>query len=242
MLHALILLGLALGLGPVVANVPHAVLAAILMKVGWDIIDWGYIRRMRRAPREKFVIMLVTFVLTVFVDLIVAVAVGIILASFVNSRGLAQEQLKGLRQSIDADELDQLTEEERVMLRSANGKVLVTMLHGSFSYASARELSRRASPKVTGYRASVYDFSNAGYIDTSAALAIDEMVELSQANRQHVFVSGLRGQALRALDGLGVLERVPPAQRFDDRIEAIRAAVNWVKADQSDVAPDAVTS
>jgi SulP family sulfate permease len=232
MLHAAILLALAMGLGPVVAHVPHAVLAAILMKVGWDIIDWGYLKRMRRAPREKFIIMLVTLALTVFVDLIIAVAVGIILASFVNSRGLAVEQLKGLRQSIDADELDQLTEEERVMLRSANGKVLVTILHGSFSYASARELSRRASPKVTGYRASVYDFSSAGYIDTSAALAIDEMIELSQSNQQHLLVAGLKGQALRALDGLGVLERIPRAQRFDDRREAIRAAVELVQSEQ----------
>lgn len=234
MLHAAVLLALALGLGPVVSHVPHAVLAAILMKVGWDIIDWGYLKRMRRAPREKFIIMLVTMALTVFVDLIMAVAVGIILASFVNSRGLAREQLKGLRQSGDADELDQLSDGERAMLRSANGKVLVTILHGSFSYASARELSRRASPKVTGYRAAVYDFSNAGYVDTSAALAIDEMIALSQSNRQHLFVAGLEGQALRALDGLGVLERIPPAQRFDNRSEAIRAAVDVVEDQGAD--------
>lgn len=224
MLHALVLLALALGLGPVVAHVPHALLAAILMKVGWDIIDWGYLKRMRRAPREKFVIMLVTLGLTLFVDLIVAVAVGIILASFVNSRGLAQEQLKGLRQSANGDDLDALTEEERILLRSAGGSVLVTTLHGSFSYASARELARRASPKVTGYRAAVYDFSGAGYMDTSAALAIDEILALAQTQDQHLFVSGLSGQALRALDGLGVLERVPADHRYAERTEAIAAA------------------
>ncbi len=229
MLHALVLLGLALGLGPVVANVPHAVLAAILMKVGWDIIDWGYLKRMRRAPREKFVIMLVTFFLTVFVDLIVAVAVGIILASFVNSRGLAQEQLKGLKQSIDADELDQLSEEERALLRSVNGKVLVTLLHGSFSYASARELARRSSPKVASYRVAVYDFSNVAYLDTSAALAVEQMIELSQSRNQPVFVAGLAGHPQRTLDGLGVLERVPGARRFADRVEAIRAAVETAR-------------
>ncbi|MBN1240561.1 MAG: SulP family inorganic anion transporter, partial [Gammaproteobacteria bacterium] len=120
-LHALLLLALALGLGPVVANVPHAVLAAILMKVGWDIIDWGYLRRARHAPREKFLIMLLTFGLTVFVDLITAVAVGIILASFVSSKWLAEEQLKGLKQTAGGDGSDHLTDEERAMLREANG-------------------------------------------------------------------------------------------------------------------------
>ena len=235
MLHALVLLGLALGLGPVVAHVPHAVLAAILMKVGWDIIDWGYLRRMRRAPREKFVIMLVTLALTLFVDLIIAVAVGIILASFVNSRGLAQEQLKGLRQSANGDDLDALTEDERVLLCSAGGKVLVTTLHGSFSYASARDLARRASPKVTGYRAAVYDFSGAGYMDTSAALAIDEMFSLARGYGQHLFVSGLSGQALRALDGLGVLERVAPEHRYADRHDAIAAAVALCRGEESEL-------
>ena len=233
-LHAIVLLALALGLGPLVAHVPHAVLAAILMKVGWDIIDWGYLKRMRRAPREKFVIMLVTLGLTVFVDLVTAVAVGIILASFVNSRWLAEEQLKGLKLSADADEIDQLSADEKALLRSANGDVLVTMLHGSFSYASARELARRASPGLTGHKAVIYDFSHAGYVDTSAALAIDEMVELSQTHKQHVIISGLQGNALRALDGLGVLARIPKAQRFDDRMHAIEAAVAFVAADQQE--------
>lgn len=221
------LLSLALGLAPLVANVPHAVLAAILMKVGWDIIDWGYLRRMRRAPREKFVIMLVTLVLTVFVDLIMAVAVGIILASFVNSRWLAEEQLRGLRQSSNSDELDHLTDEERRLLRATNGRVLVTVLHGSFSYASARELARRDTQSGSEQDVVIYDFSHANYVNTSAALAIDEMVDLSQRRGRHVIVSGLRGHALRSLDGMGVLDRVPPEQRFSDRKAAIEAAVAY---------------
>jgi SulP family sulfate permease len=230
MLHAVVLLALALGLGPIVAHVPHAVLAAILMKVGWDIIDWGYLRRMRRAPREKFVVMLVTLVLTVFVDLITAVAVGIILASFVNSRWLADEQIKGLRQSADVDELDLLTAEEKELLRPTNGRVMLTLLHGSFSYASARELARRDTQSISPRDVVIYDFSHSGYIDTSVALAIDEMIDLSQKHDRHVIVSGLRGHALNALDGMGVLDRVPPAQRFDDRKAAIEAAVAYCGA------------
>jgi len=210
--------------------VPTSVLAAILMKVGWDIIDWGYLKRIRRAPREKVVVMLVTFGLTVFVDLITAVAVGIILAGFVNSRWLAEEQLKGLKQSGDADELDVLTDEERAKLRTVGGRVLVTLLHGSFSYASARELARRDTQSVAPRDVVIYDFSHAGYIDPSAALAIDEMIDLSQRHDRHVIVSGLKDHALKALSGMGVLDRVPQAQILELRKDAIEAAVAYCRA------------
>ncbi len=55
-LHAVILLTLVLGLGPIAEKIPHAILAAILLKVGWDIIDWEYLRRIKTAPRAKIMI------------------------------------------------------------------------------------------------------------------------------------------------------------------------------------------
>ncbi len=231
-LHALILLTVALGAGPIVSMVPHSVLAAILIKVGWDIIDWGYLVRMRHAPREKFIVMLVTLGLTVFVDLITAVAVGIILASFVTARYQAAEQIKGLKQTSNAEELEQLSEEEKALLRQADGKILVTILHGSFSYASARDLARRAPPTLTGCRVVIYDFSLTGYLDTSAALAINELISLSQKNNLHVIISGLEGDALKTLEGLGVLTNIPFAQIIRERKQAIAAAKSFVEAER----------
>lgn len=229
MLHSIILLALALGLGPIVAFVPMAALAAILMKVGWDIVDWGYLRRLRRIPREKAVVMLVTLTLTVFVDLIMAVGVGVILAGFVNSRWLAEEQLKGLKQSADADELDMLSADEKALLRTVSGRVLITLLHGSFSYASARDLARRDTQAIAHRDVVIYDFTHSGYVDPSAALAIDEMIDLSQKHGRHVIVSGLHTHALRALGGMGVLDRIPATQRFDEREKAIEAAVAYCR-------------
>jgi SulP family sulfate permease len=228
--HALALLGLALGLGPVVSYVPTAVLAAILMKVGWDIVDWGYLRRAHHLPREKVVVMLVTLGLTIFVDLITAVAVGVILASFVNSHWLAVEQLKGLKQSADADALDDLTPDEKALLRGTGGRVLVTLLHGSFSYASARDLAHRDTQAATPGDVVIYDFTHAGYIDPSAAMAIDEMVDLSQQHGRYVIVSGLKDHAYRALKGMRVMDRLSAEQQFADRPEAIRAAVAYCES------------
>jgi len=233
MLHAAILLLIALGLGPLAAAVPMAVLAAILIKVGWDIIDWGYLRRIRRLPREKAAVMLVTLGLTVFVDRITAVGVGIILAGFVNARWLAEEQLKGLKQSANAEELDLLSIEEKALLRAVDGRVLVTILHGSFSFASARDLARRDTQGVAPRDVVIYDFSHAGYMDPSAAMAIDEMIDVSQKHERHVLISGVRDHALKVLAGMGVLDRVPPAQRFQERLDAVKAAVEYCRAKSS---------
>ncbi len=221
--HAVVLLAIALGLGPLVARVPHAVLAAILLKVGWDIIDWRYLKRMRSAPREKFIVMLITLGLTVFVDLVTAVAVGIILASFVNAESLADEQLKGIGHAgADADE--GFDEKERAILQEAEGRIQVTSLSGTFSYASARELARSAAPQMSDVEIVIYDFTNVGYIDTSAALAVEELVSLAIEKGQIVCVSGLTGKAAQAIDGLGALEKLSADCRFATRLQAMEGA------------------
>ena len=58
-LHALLLLAAALGAGTYASHIPHAVLAGILIKVGTDIIDWDYLKRILRAPKADIVIMLI---------------------------------------------------------------------------------------------------------------------------------------------------------------------------------------
>ena len=147
-LHAVVLLGLVLGLAPLAERIPHAVLAGILLKVGWDIIDWGHLRRIHRAPRDKTLVMLVTLSLTVFVDLITAVAVGLILAGFVTARWMESQELKGVASVAlpDADAAG-LSGHERELLARTNGRIGIVRLRGHFSYASARELVARTGPE-----------------------------------------------------------------------------------------------
>jgi SulP family sulfate permease len=224
-LHALVLLALVLGLGPLAERVPHAALAGILLKVGWDIIDWGYLRRITRAPRDKVIVMLVTLGLTVFVDLVTAVAVGIILASFTTARWQEREQLKGITTLALPNGDSPLTPEEWVELRKANGTVAVVMLRGSFSYASAREFAARVGAESAGHKAVVYDLTEAANMDTSAALALEELVEQAQEEHEACFISGLSGSAKETLDKLGVLDMLPPDRQHKTRAGAIRAAV-----------------
>ena len=77
-IRAVFLLGLLLGLGHYIEPIPHAVLAGILMKIGWDIVDWRLLLRIHRLRRDHLVVMLTTLLLTVAVDLVTAVAIGLI--------------------------------------------------------------------------------------------------------------------------------------------------------------------
>lgn len=223
-LHALILLALVLGLGPLAEKVPHAVLAGILMKVGWDIIDWGYIRRSHRAPRDKVLVMLVTLGLTVFVDLITAVAVGLILAGFVTARWMETEEMKGVTAVAIPEDNHDLGEAERKALEKLSGKIGMVILRGRFSYASARQLNQRVGTAVFGHEAVIYDFTEAAHVDTSAALAIEEL--LTSASQQGIacFFAGLSGPAETTLRSLGILDELPPEHIVPTLLAAIHVA------------------
>ncbi len=223
-LHALILLSLVLGLAPLAEVIPHAVLAGILIKVGWDIIDWSYLKRIRHAPRDKVAVMFITLGLTVFVDLITAVAVGLIVAGFVTARWMEREQMRGVTTRALAEEgaLEGLDEAVRARLEALDGEVAVVSLRGSFSHASARALTRQLGAEIAHYRVILLDFSDAAYMDTSAAMAIGELLEGLREQDIIAIVSGLDGDAGRILHALGVLGTVPAG----NRVENMRAAIN----------------
>ena len=227
-LHALILLSLVLGLAPLTEHIPLAVLAGILMKVGWDIIDWGYLKRIRRAPREKVIVMFVTLGLTIFVDLITAVAVGLILAGFVTARWMEQEEIQGLSALALSDD-PTLTEEERLALEENNGAILLVSLRGRFSYASAREITKRVGVMTAGYKAFILDLSSVGAIDTSAAMAIEELINAVQDQDIKLFVSGLGGPAETTLQSLDVLSSLQDDQRPPTKSLAIQRAAAALK-------------
>lgn len=223
MLHALILLALVLGLGPLAAHIPHAVLAGILMKVGWDIIDWNHLKHLHHAPREKVFVMLVTLGLTVFVDLITAVAIGLILASFITARWMGEEELQGI-EKITSSNLSELNETEAEILEKHSDKIGLVRLKGRFSYASARDFAARASETISGHEIMVYDFSEVTHMDTSSAIAVQELLETASESTKTCIIAGLHGHARETLRNLGALDHLPKGYVRRHRDRAIQMA------------------
>ncbi len=223
-LHALVLLALVLGLGPLAAHIPHVVLAGILIKVGVDIIDWDYLKRLRSAPRVGLTIMSTVLLMTVFVDLITAVAVGMIIASFVFMKRMTDMQIASMRLVTRAEDEAPLNDIERALIGAAGGRLLLFHLSGAISFSSAKELVRRAS-KVDNYSVLVLDLTDVSAIDYTSSRAIEDIIVDALARKRAVYLCGLRTKVHNVLERDRVLRHLPDANILKTRAAALEAAV-----------------
>ena len=207
-LRAAILLALVLGLGKYVEAVPHAVLAGILMKVGWDIIDWRFITRVHRIQREHLLVMLITLGLTVFLDLVTAVAIGLIAAGMASARQFERLELDSV---ISVPLLDRsfLGREGEDEVDAFSARVGLVALRGSFTVASSNKLINTISVDIRDHEVVILDFSDTVYMDDSAALVVEQLIDSAIAENTECIVKGLGGSLAQTLYGIDVLRRVP---------------------------------
>ena len=222
-LHALLLLSMVLGLGALAEYIPLAVLAGILIKVGTDIIDWKYLKQIRHAPKAGLLLMVTVFLLTVFVDLISAVGIGMVMASFIFMKRMTDIQVKSM-QILRGDENDpELSDLEQELMLQARGKILVYKLSGPRSFTSARDMTYKLA-EYSDFEALVFDLSEVTMIDFTSCKAIAEIVEGLDHDNHHAFFSGASSPVLATLTKQEALQKVARDHYFDDRYQAIHAA------------------
>ena len=244
-LRALLLLALVLGLGRYVEPIPLAALAGVLMKVGWDIIDWRLLSRVHRIRRDHLVVMAMTLALTVFVDLITAVAIGLIAAGMSHARRLEQMELDSV---VSVPILD------RTFFGGADGgagaevpgakspgpedatgagaddpysaRVGLVALKGSFTVASSHKLVSVIGADIKDHEVTIFDFSGATHVDDSAAMVIEQLIEVAGRQQTEVIVMGATGQVAESLHTLDVLQHVPEGHEVETLDEARELARN----------------
>lgn len=229
MVHALVLLAMVLGLGGIASHIPHSVLAGILFKVGIDIIDWNYLRRVLRAPKAGVLMMAVVLLLTVFVDLITAVAVGTIMASLLFVKRMADLQLANILVHDGSADDGRLPADERELLRRGGGRVQLIRLSGPMSFGAASGMSRILNAVKT-CRALVLDLSEVPFVDSSASIALENAIRRARENGARVYLAGLAPPVANTLARLGVLALVADSHRYRTRGEALAAAADSVSA------------
>ena len=215
-----ILVVLVLMLGEYVASIPNAVLAGILVKVALDTIDWRFVTRIHRVQREHMVVMLLTLGLTVFLDLVAAVAVGMIAAAVTSSRQFEKLEMDSV---VSVPILDQVffeTVDDHDDVDMFTARVGLVALRGTFTVASSSKLIDTIGEDIREHEVVILDFTDTVYIDDSAALVVEQLIETSFSYDTQCIVMGLQGMPAQNLQGLNVLKQVPPDQIVEDRDQA----------------------
>ncbi|WGL17323.1 SulP family inorganic anion transporter [Microbulbifer bruguierae] len=218
MVHALVLLAVALGLGPLAENIPQAVLAGILVKVGLDIVDWKYLKRAHQGPRWDLLLMVLVLGMTVFVDLITAVGVGVVLAALAYVKQVARlqiEQLRNLREQLDSEE------DKAILLRNRD-RIALFEFSGPLSFGAAADLGHHVRERASQSSILILDFSAVPFLDLSAALAVETIAGDAKDSGKQLYLAGANGEVRRVLEGLN--GRLPAQGSFKTRSEALAAA------------------
>lgn len=190
--HALLLLGLLLGLAPLAENIPLAVLAGILLKVGVDILDSRIFKMAKVLPRSEFAILITVLLLTFFTDLVIAVTAGIILAMGIVTWRLAQRAEVSFEVNHELPSLNCQAEGVRIL-----------HIKGPLFFGSASQMLDRieAVDELLDTRQIIFDCRKIQLLDASALLMLDEAVAHYQQRKLDVELvvrPHLRNQLLEA--------------------------------------------
>ena len=229
MLHSLLLLAVVLILAPLASKIPHAVLAGILVKVGYDIIDLSYLKRAHRGPRFDLVLMVMVLSLTVFVDLITAVVAGVVVAAVAFVKQVADAQLAAAAGESDDSE-ESLSDAEIALLKECGDRLTYFDLGGPLSFGAAADLGHHVRERISQehHTSLVLDFGRVPFMDVSAVRAVETIAQDAAHAGKHLYVCGINDDVAANFEGLGVSEHLPEGIRFTRRLDALTAARDWI--------------
>ena len=225
LVRAGILLIVVLWAAGLTATIPLAVLAGIALKVGIDIIDWGFLKRAHFISGKGALITYSVIALTVFVDLIAAVGIGLFVANIMTITRLSELQADDVKAVTDPDETDlELSAYERDLLETAAGSVLLLHLRGTMIFGASRAITRKNS-EVEGCQALIIDLKDVVHLGVSSALALEEAIlDMLKAGRC-VYIVGAKGQPRQRLEKMGVLQHLPKENLVEQRRVALERAI-----------------
>jgi len=220
-----ILIIIVMWLSGLTAVIPLAVLAGIALKVGIDIIDWSFLKRAHRLSLKGALITYGVILLTVFVDLIAAVGIGLFIANIMTITRLSElqetdvEVINSLKKAGDS-----LTEYEKDLLETANGKIMILLLKGTMIFGVSRAISRKNS-EIQGCNSLIIDISKVTHLGLSSALAIEASIKDMLHAGKNIFIVHAEGQPIERLHKMGILSAVPEKQIVGNRRKAMELAI-----------------
>lgn len=226
--RVLVLIVAVFGAASLIEMIPLAVLAGIAVKVGVDILDWSFIKRAHRVSRHSTVIMYAVLLLTVFVDLIVAVGIGVFIANVITIEKLSASQSKNIKAMSDVDDRNPLDPAQRKLLNQAQGKVLFFYLSGAMIFGVSKALARERK-NIQNHEVVIIDLSDVSMLDDTITLSLENVIEEALDLNKTVYVVVKTAKAKEKLQNLGLHTRLREEDFTQSRTAALEMALLTVK-------------
>jgi SulP family sulfate permease len=232
--HAATLVAVLLLLAPLAAGIPLAALAAILFVVAWNMSEVRHFGHMlARAPTADRAILAITFLLTVFADLVVAVNVGVILAILHFLRRMAEVTDT---QAVDPRSLQ--AELAAAGLTELPAGVLVYEVSGPMFFGAVENFERALVQTHTDPGTLIIRLQRVPFIDMTALLTLGEVIGKLRGRGVRVLLSEANGRVLGKLRGIGLLGGVSPVAHAETLAEALGQAAGMAAPPVTEVAAD----
>jgi len=218
--HSAILLLILLALAPYAAYIPMCALAAILFVVAYNMSDLRHFAHLvRSSPRNDVAVLLITFFLTVFVDLVIAVNVGVIMAALLFMKRMAESvRIEG----INSEEIASLLPDYCVI--GIPKGVQIYSIDGPFFFGTAETFENTLMTLNGDIRVLIIRLARVPFIDATAMRAFREMIALFQKRHKRIIICEANERVTRKLSQTGILDQLGAENVYPDLLTALNAA------------------
>ncbi len=223
-INPLILLFLLFQLSGFVAQIPLAVLAGILIKIGYDIIDVKLIKVIKFAPKDDLYVLCLVFVLTVFYNLIVAVGAGITCAALLYAKRTA-DSAKLVHKTVYDKDIAKL---EKLLDKDYKHKIRVVHIDGQFFFGSATQLVSQFED-IWGTKYLILDYSSDAELDISAIFALEDIIIRLKAQGVKTLLVLKSDTIFKQLAEHQIVSQLGEKHVFFKELEAINYAKSCLK-------------
>ncbi len=223
-INPLILMFLLFKLSGFVAEIPLAVLAGILIKIGYDIIDVKLLKVIKFAPRDDLYVLAVVFLLTVFYNLIVAVGAGITCAALLYAKRTA-DSAKLVQKTVYDKDIIKL---EKLLEKDYNHKIRVVHIDGQFFFGSATQLISQFD-EMLGTKYLILDYPSENLLDISAIFALEDIIIRLQSQKVKILVVLKSDSVKEQFEKHGIIDQLGDGHIFRTEPEAIDFAKKCIK-------------
>ena len=221
MVHSLVLLLIVVLFMPYAKLIPLSTLAAILMVVAYNMSEWRAFRGLLNAPKSDILVLITTFVLTVVIDLVAAIEIGVVLASLLFMKRMADvTNVQSIAKDI-AEEEDCTAES---LVAAIPDDVLVYEINGPFFFGAADKFMEVIEEVQGPAKKLILNMNKVPAMDATAFHALERLRRTCKEFKTELILSGIRQQPYNVLEKAGFIEKVGVANICLDLDEAIKKA------------------